>query len=255
MDTPASPTQPTTPAPPAPENPTPTPRVLAYDEATRRLRALAVAGHSRRDAVRRLFRAGLLVPIAGASPDDPPPPPDPKPGDKPPADPPKPDDDPRVPKSRLDAEAEKRREAEREAADLRKRLEDAEAKDMTDREKAEKDRDKATQRAEAAEAKWRDAMIRSYAVEKNAIDPDAIVALLASDSTIKFGEDATVKAAVERIAEEKKPLFGEGAPAGGVGLPGGGSSSAPGAGGAPGDAEDEKLGMGRDLLGALTGKR
>jgi hypothetical protein len=125
--------------------------------------ALPIHPHTGLTAI-GLRRDGRPIwPVAGGAPDDPPPADPPKPP-APPADPPKPGDPPKDEplgeggKKALDAEREGRKAAEKEAARLKKIVDDADTAKLSDVEKATKaaaDAQAAAATATATAARWK----------------------------------------------------------------------------------------------------
>ena len=126
----------------------------------------------------------------------------------------------RIPRSRLNAETEKRRAAERRVQEMESRLSDLEDRDKTDVERLTKELERLQKKADDAEkhaaemetARQRDqkaAWLASAAAKANFHDPDA-AAVFADLDTI---EDAkTADAAVKRLAKERSYLVKQDAP-------------------------------------------
>ncbi len=131
------------------------------------------------------------------------------------------DDEPaRIPKSRLDEEAAKRKAAERELAELRSVVEELRDRDKPDLERLAKDLEREQKRREDAEkqmqeltaARERDqkaAWLASAAAKANFHDPDAATVFANLDEI----EDAkSAEAAVKRLAKERSYLVKTDAP-------------------------------------------
>lgn len=206
----------------------------------------------------------------GETPPTPPPPGTPAP--TPPAPTPTPAPDPPKPAPAGETAAEKRirelndrmKDAERRAKEAEDKVKEAERAKLGDLERAQAERDEAKREAAEATARAttleRGTWARSAARELGFIDPEDAVAMVDLDVA---DTQAKVKNAVERLKESKAHLVGTAgqAPAGGN-VPPPGFGNLGGSGGQP-DPEvpvdeegkpDVKLGLGRDILGTLTGR-
>lgn len=187
------------------------------------------------------------------------PPAPPAPPTSPPPQPPAPQPDPpttqAVPYDRFKEVNEAKSAAERERDEMRQRLQALE-------DEKKSDLDKATARAERAEAKvgelstqiansTRDRLVGQFAKTANAIDEDAVVAMVATGQfgNIDVNDPGTIKAAVDKLAEQKPTLFGAAQQQQPMpfGLPNG---TAPVPGAQP-EPSSERESMGRSMLAIL----
>ena len=187
------------------------------------------------------------------------PPPAPQP--TPPANPPAPQPTPGGGRAedRIAAALTAKAEAERQAAAEKKRADDLEAKSASEAERERKRADKAEQRANELEATVQAGVRKGWAEEAAKAEgfrstEDVVLRL----DLAELDSEAKVKAEVKKLSDREDLAYlkgqGQQPPPAGFGHLG---TPPPDNGDVPKDAdgkEDVKLGLGRDLLGALTGR-
>lgn len=151
--------------------------------------------------------------------------------------------------------------AEAQAAEATRKLQEKERAEMSEIDRLKAEAAEAKQEKEAAESKAlkleREGWVLSAAQEAKFTDPTDAVAHL-SANLADLDTETKARNAVKKLAEEKAHLVGSGSqqpPAPGFGNMGGtGQREAEIPTGADGQP-DPKLGLGRELLGNLTGRR
>lgn len=158
--------------------------------------------------------------------------------------------------------------AEARATDFENRLKEIERQQLSDADRVKAEKEDAEKRALAAEARAtrleRGGWARSAASAVGFVDPEDAVAMVDLDS---LDTETKVKNAVEKLKEQKPHLApGEGQGQGQAGqvpppgvpgfgnLGGVGQQQTPEVPIGPDGQPDTKLGLGRELLGALTGR-